>query len=280
MSDHHSIVPFGMTDPVHESVTALLADGSVADSLRPYMNDAIAELVASVRQSPDEDPLSAAGQGGRLTPVPPASVTEDRDTGASPGPILSEPAMSGSGAGVPTEWTPADLARLSSLVVATTEAVSPGSPGPVPSLSEAMPGLAMWGRAQGVSADASARGEALAELSLRVPPPGEGLAGLFDAPASGPSAPSGAAYPSGRSLDDFTGADFEIDLPADSRLEVRPMPREAGGSTSTEAEMIAELVSRLVMAVERLEQVAGRQSPPGPRPIRSTPRPFLGRVDA
>ncbi len=50
------------------------------------------------------------------------------------------------------------------------------------------------------------------------------------------------------------------------------------GASALETQSIAELVSRLLLAVDRLEQVADRLAAQVPRLPASAPRPFLGRV--
>jgi hypothetical protein len=62
----------------------------------------------------------------------------------------------------------------------------------------------------------------------------------------------------------------------------RSLEGDSGGSSGLDgagAETIAELASRLLQAVTRLEHLAERHNTEVPRPYRSAPRPFRDRVD-
>ena len=96
---HHSVISLGIVAQARESIPALLADASLADSLRPYVNMTATELAAIGRGLPISVPLDGAGQGGRYAAAPPASRGEagvPMDSPESvPSPLRFDPGASG-----------------------------------------------------------------------------------------------------------------------------------------------------------------------------------------
>ena len=308
MLAHHSVISLGIVAQARESIPALLADASLADSLRPYVNMTATELAAIGRGLPISVPLDGAGQGavyGRASsiarggrsahgfasirsfstsfrpggfwgrwprPVPcgfPSAGTIPRTgDGCTPLAGISTDRSASSAdpdreTGSPGEWDPAALARLASLQVSLSWPDSPDTSTVAGETSGQAPGLRTRGSDFAPFAEIGARSRSLADLGPLVPRPDDGIAGLFDAVAGTSNVLPGIPLDAGRSFDGSAGSALAMaSFESETQPGIAPRPPDsAGGSTTAEAEAIADLTSRLVLAVERLEQAAGRLAP-------------------
>ncbi len=127
-----------------------------------------------------------------------------------------------------------------------------------------------------------ADGLALAEPASLFPGPVDPAGDPVPSPGDGPIPTSASRLDSGWSASEIPGAAWETfrgrDQQPAARLSGSPPGPEAGSEVLS-SEMIGELVSRLLGAVERLEQAAERITQPTPSSLASLPRPFRGRVD-
>jgi hypothetical protein len=228
--------------------------------------DGLDRFLADYRQpEPSPEPgMGATPLAGISTDRSASSADPDRETGS------------------PGGWDPAALARLASLQVSLSWPDSPDTSSVAGETSGQAPGLKTRGSDYAPFAEIGACSRSLADLGPLVPRPDDGIAGLFDAVAGTSNVLPGIPLDTGRSFDGSAGSALAMaSFVTETRPGIAPRPTDsAGGSTTAEAEAIADLTSRLVLAVERLEQAAGRLVPRTPLPLASAPRPFPGRVDA
>jgi hypothetical protein len=304
-----TISPASDVRPVR-SIAALLADGLLADSLRPFVNPAAVELAAVDRGTPNALLGPAPGEQSPvpLEPHEPALpprrsglgapfhdalgrfLAEDRRAGPSRVAVGDPALAAGTSPGIDA-WSrrgdtkagrdQSDLARLASVLISRPWSdTSAPSAGPADRAPGPATGLGIVNGAADLFAGLRSRGSPAADRLPLFPGAGEGLAGLFDAApiATTTATPSAAPLDPGRSAGSLiAGARGETVPAEEARSGSSTVP---GGSATADAETLAELASRLALAAERLERAAGRLTPRGPYPLASAPRPFSGRVDA
>jgi hypothetical protein len=111
---------------------------------------------------------------------------------------------------------------------------------------------------------------------------GDAATGPISSPADRPITPTvsrnRSAWPTGETLD-FSPDAFAAPDRQPSLGAARSSPGPEAGLDSTSSELIGELASRLLGAVERLEQATERMAHPAPGSPAPLARSFRGRVD-